>query len=334
MADGAMRTPVFVVGAQRSGTTLLRNLLDRHPQIAMWGVESDFFRRVHERRSTFGDPADIRNRERIVKAFLAIEPMRRTGLDLASLEKAMLVEGDTWPALFAATLRYNANVQGKPYWGEKTPANVFHVDTLRSWYPGCAIIHIVRDPRDMVSSLVRMRWSNRSVLFAARAWKRFNAAAIGKDLLLVKYEELVSSPERVLQEICRYIGVAYDPLMQRPKETVHVAQPEGVRATTPISTDRMGLWREALRPWQIAAIEAAAGPLMDEFGYARASLPATAMDMAKARAEEVLEVGLQAATRIPCTFFRYLQPVNLEAERRWIARASAMYWSIRPQPKG
>ena len=327
-----MRTPVFVVGAQRSGTTLLRNVLDRHPLIAMWGVESDFFGRVHARRATFGDPADIRNRERVVKAFLAIEPMRRTGLDLAALGQSMLEEGDTWPALFASALRHNANVQGKPYWGEKTPANVFHIDQLRAWFPSCAILHIVRDPRDMVSSLVRMRWSNRSVLFAARAWKRFNAAAVGKDLLLVKYEDLVARPETALGEICRYIGVAYDPLMLQPKENVHLAQPEGVRANTAISTDRMGLWRQAFRPWQIAAIEAAASPLMEDYGYARESPPATVMDMATARAEELFEVGLQQVSRIPCSFFRYLQPANLEAERRWIGRASAIYWSLRPRP--
>ncbi len=327
-----MRTPVFVVGAQRSGTTLLRNVLDRHPQIAMWGVESDFFGRVHARRATFGDPADIRNRERVVKAFLAIEPMRRTGLDLSALGQAMLDEGDTWPALFASALRHNATVQGKPYWGEKTPANVFHIDQLRAWFPRCAILHIVRDPRDMVSSLVRMRWSNRSVLFAARAWKRFNAAAVGKDRLLVKYEELVGSPETALGEICRYIGVAYDPLMLQPKENVHLAQPEGVRANTAISTDRMGLWRQAFRPWQIAAIEATASPLMEKYGYARESPSATAMDMATARAEELFEVGLQQVSRIPCSFFRYLRPANLEAERRWIGRASAIYWSLRPRP--
>lgn len=328
-----MKSPIFVVGAQRSGTTLLRNLLDRHPQIAMWGVESDFFRRVYDRRATFGDPAEIRNRERIVKAYLAIEPMRRTGLDLAALGKVMLEEGGTWPALFASAMRFNAGVQSKPYWGEKTPANIFHVDKLRAWFPDCAILHIVRDPRDMVSSLVRMSWSNRSVLFAARTWKRFNAAGMGRDLYLVKYEELVSDPATALDKICRHIGVAYDPLMLQPKENVHLASPEGVRANKQISTDRMGLWREAFRPWQIAAIETAASPLMEELGYARESPPATPADMAKARAEEVFEVGLQAATRIPCALFRYGQPANLEGERRWIARAGVMYWSLRPQPK-
>ena len=328
-----MKTPVFVVGAPRSGTTLLRVILDRHPQIAMWGGESAFFRRVHDRRATFGDPSDIRNRERIVKAYLAIEPMSRVGLDLTALGQTMLKGGDSWPALFTSMLRHNATVQGKPYWGEKTPAHIFHIDKLRAWFPGCAIIQIVRDPRDMASSLVRMPWSNRSALFAARTWKRFNAAAREKDVLSVKYEDLAASPETTLDKICRYIGVAYDPLLLQPKENVPLARPAIARANKPISTDRVGLWREAFRPWQIAAIEAAASPLMEEFGYVRESPPATAMDMTKAHAEEVFEVGLQSASRIPCAYFRYLQPANLAAEERWIGRAASMYWSIRPRPK-
>ena len=82
-------------------------------------------------------------------------------------------------------------------------------------------------------------------------------------------------------------------------------------------------------PWQIAAIEAAASPLMQEYGYQPSVPPATAKDMARARAEEIIEVGLQAASRVPCALFRYLQPANLEAEERWIGRAAKIYWSVR-----
>jgi hypothetical protein len=338
MVDGAMRTPIFVVGAPRSGTTLLRVVLDRHPQIAMWPGESAFFRRVYDRRAAFGDPADIRNRERVVKAYLQIEPMHRLGLDLGALGRRMMEEGGSWEALFAAMLRHYASVQGKPHAGEKTPAHIFRVDILRAWFPGCAIIHIVRDPRDMVSSLVRMPWSNRSVRFAARTWARSNAAgraaAGGDDYLLVKYEDLATSPEAALDRMCRHIGVAYDPLLLRPKENVPLARPAIARANKPISSDRVGLWRDAFRPWQIAAIEAVAGPLMTEYAYTPEAPPASAMDKAKARAEEIFETGLQTGSRLPCAFFRYLQPTNLDAEERWIGRAAKIYWSIRPQPKG
>lgn len=332
-----MRTPVFVVGAPRSGTTLLRVVLDRHPQIAMWPNESAFFRRLYDRRAAFGDPADARNRERIVKAYLAIAPMHRLGIELASLEQKMLKEGDSWPALFASMLRHYADLQDKPLWGEKTPAHVFHIDQLRAWFPGCSIIHIVRDPRDMASSLVRMPWSNRSVLSAARTWAQSNAAgraASGSDdYLLVNYEELAASPETALGKICRHIGVAYDPLLLEPKKDVPLARPAIARTNNPIASDRVGLWRTAFRPWQIAAIETAASPLMAEYGYQREHPAATATVMAMAKAEMIFETGLQTASRLPCAFFRYLQPTNLEAEERWIGHAASMYWSIRPRPK-
>src|ERR1700722_144714 len=89
------RTPVFIVGAPRSGTTLLRVTLNRHSQLAVCG-ETDYFRRVYARRYAFGDPGDPRNRERIVGAYLALEPVRRLGMDLGVLRESLMLEGVRW----------------------------------------------------------------------------------------------------------------------------------------------------------------------------------------------------------------------------------------------
>ena len=144
-----VRAPVFIVGAPRSGTTLLRVILNRHPQLAMFGIESQFFRRVYARQAAFGDPADPRNRTRVVDAYLAIEPIRNMGLDLGVVREKMIQEGSSWSGLFRAMLQANADLQGKRYAGEKTPVHALHVRTLCEWFPNCSIIHIVRDPRAM-----------------------------------------------------------------------------------------------------------------------------------------------------------------------------------------
>lgn len=336
---GALRVPIFIVGAPRSGTTLLRVLLDQHPRIAMWGGESAFFRRLYDRRAAFGDPAVERNRERIVKAYLAIEPVRRLGLDLPQLEQRLLKDGVTWPALFTAMLQHNAVIQGKPHFGEKTPGHAFHVNTLRQWFPDCSIIHIVRDPRDMVSSLIRMPWANRSVVAGARAWSQFNAAAReasgAETYLLVKYENLVAGIEKSLEQICRHIGLAYDPAMLEPKPVTGEIRAPVARAHRPVTLARVGLWRQQnFQPWQVAAIEAAAGTLLTEFGYERTASPANLAGRAKASAEAWVETGLHTASRLPCALFRYLRPTNLNSEEKWIGRAASLYWSVRPRPAG
>src|SRR5208337_1807327 len=87
-----VRAPVLIVGAKRSGTTLLQLTLNRHPQLAMCG-ETAFLSRVYARRRAFGDPADLRNRERIVSEYLAVEPLRGLGTDTGVLRERLRSEG-------------------------------------------------------------------------------------------------------------------------------------------------------------------------------------------------------------------------------------------------
>ncbi len=328
--------PIFVVGAPRSGTTLLRVTLDRHPMVAMWGAESAFFRCLYARRAAFGDPADAQNRARIIRAYLPIRAVRKAGVDAAALERRLMRDGVSWRAFFATMLAFDAEAKGKPYGGEKTPAHAFQVRTLMDWFPGCSILHIVRDPRDMASSMIRMPWGSRSVLKAAQMWRSFNHAAAevsgAANYLRVSYEALVQQPEATLRGICQHVGLPFDGSLleaaapeERPMDVIS-------RAYEPITKARVAVWQSALKPWQVAAIEATAGEMLDEFGYQRREPEASRGAMAKAEAERLIETGILWASRIPCGIYRYLQPTNLAAEERWIERGGKLYWSVRPNP--
>ena len=109
--DKTIRAPVFIVGAPRSGTTLLRVTLNRHPQLAICG-ETAYFRRVYTRRHAFGDPGSRPNRNRVVGAYLAVEPVRRLGMDIDVLRERLMNEGVSWRALFASMLQVYADSQG------------------------------------------------------------------------------------------------------------------------------------------------------------------------------------------------------------------------------
>ncbi|MGO9239920.1 MAG: sulfotransferase family protein [Bryobacteraceae bacterium] len=329
-----VRAPVFIVGAKRSGTTLLQLTLNRHPQLAMCG-ETAFLTRVYARRRVFGDPADPRNRERIVSEYLPVEPLRGLGTDAGVLRERLRSEGVSWGTFFAALIQVYADAQGKPYCGEKTPGHALYATTLCQWFPNCAIIHLVRDPRAAVCSLARPPWATHSVLLGARRWRALNTAACavsGRDnYLLVKYEELVTRPEEQLRRICNHIGLEYHAALLRADPAEADYKRPDFRAYERITPERLALWRTELEPWQVSAIEAVAGPHMQQFGYQRQTGAATA-SLAPATLDALVETTLLKFLRLPSLFYRIFQPANLAVYERLANRAAATYERLRPRP--
>ena len=307
--------------------------LNRHPQVAVCG-ETDYFRRVYARRYAFGDPGDPRNRERIVGAYLALEPVRRLGMDLGVLRERLMLEGVRWSALFATMIRVYADLNGKPHAGEKTPQHALHVNTLCEWFPDCSIIHLVRDPRAAVCSLTHMPWASRSVLMGTRTWRLFNTAACAAstrdNYLRVKYEELVARPEEQLRRLCTHIGLEYQDAMLRPDPADFDPGRPVHRAYEKMTPARTALWRTELEPWQVSAIEAAAGNRMEDFGYERQTRGSAGMS--RASLEALVEMTVQKFFRSPSIFYHFLLPTNLADEEKWQKRASAMYGRLRLRP--
>src|ERR1035438_7487502 len=136
----AIEAPIFIVGAPRSGTSLLRNMLNRHPRIAICG-ETHFHYYVYARRRAFGDLGDLKNRRRLVEEYLALKRLRFV-IDRAGLTEKLLREGTSYQALFTCFVKYHTVSQAKQRWGEKTPQHAVFSETLCEWYPGGTIIHM------------------------------------------------------------------------------------------------------------------------------------------------------------------------------------------------
>lgn len=167
---------IFVVGASRSGTSLMRHLLERSPRIAL-ARENHFLghlragegARYYFRRA--GDLASDDTIGAIVEMIYSGEYGRQSRMREVStfwkwlvenvprndMERRLLATERNERGLFVAFLRAYADGRGRPIIGEKTPAHIAYVDTLLEWFPQGRVVHMLRDPRAVYVSDLRRR---------------------------------------------------------------------------------------------------------------------------------------------------------------------------------
>jgi hypothetical protein len=316
---------------------LLRSLLSRHPSISIC-AETRFFADIYRRRSTFGSLENIENRTRLVDQYLATAWVTRFHVDLPMLRQRLLDEAVNYPAFFDTLIRFDAESHHKPRCGEKTPHHSFCTELLSEWYPGAFLIHLVRDPRDVVASLQRMPWSPKSVWTNSWIWALFNRAAERSrhrpGYLLVQYEQLIASPQQELQRICAHVGEEWPDSLDVPVEAQEqYSWPHS--ATGAITRTRVQKWREQLSPRDVSVIERIAGKRLKAYGYEPSGDPASAAAMTKALAQGAFDQARQRVSQLPHTWFYVTQPTNLPLHEYWKYRhAWDKMFPNRPRPGG
>ncbi len=308
---------IFIVGAPRSGTTLLRNMLNRHPRLAIC-YETQFFRYVFARRWAFGDLGNSRNRRRLIAEYTSTHRIQRLGMNAADFEERLMREGVSYEAFFASLLACYAGAEGKARWGEKTPHHARFTELLCEWYPGASILHVVRDPRDVVAALQRVPWASNSVLTNARTWLTYNLAASQSShrpgYIQIRYETLVNQPDEELARICEHLGERYYPSMLIGDQEKVRFRSWSQRSGSAITNERIGAWRDELSEDSIRLIDRVVGEHGARYGYARTSGTASHW----AVTQGLLVAGLEAlrlrANRLPASLWRLMHPTKLSKE--------------------
>jgi predicted protein tyrosine phosphatase len=266
--------PLVVLGVSRSGTTLLRVILDRSPGIAI--PDESFFVPLLARRH--GGAVDA---ERFLDDVARIPTIRAWGLqpdDIAPRVRSGMATGDAIAAIFEA---YAARA-GKPRWGDKTPMYMRHLGLLARLFPDAQYVHLVRDGRDAALSFLEMpegtftrTWAHPATpaQFACLWSKEVSAArALGRRagparFHEVRFEELVEDPERVVSGICAFAEIPFESDMLAYMDSVDVSdKPHQQRLLRP-PTAGVRSWREDMPPDDVAAFEAVAGDVLLELGY-------------------------------------------------------------------
>lgn len=270
--------PVFVVGMGRSGTTLLRLILNAHPELAMlsetwWGT------RVWDRRWGFPmqDPVEP-FRTRLLDSFIGLLDNPDRGdfpLDFARYRSQVLAGPAGLDRFLSALGDVWAQTEGKPRWGEKTPVHIWQLPVLHKMFPNMRALHIVRDPRATVASLIEAPFTKLTdPLALAWDWSRSVARALELEpqlpLTTVRYEDLVSSPEAAVRAVCRAADLVFDPGMldhSGGADRYVPRQPWMGNLRRPLSTSRVRRWREVLSADDVLHVEAATAGLMRRLGY-------------------------------------------------------------------
>lgn len=269
--------PLFVVGMPRSGTKLLRELLNRHPRIGIPGVETEFLPWLVSHFDSFGD---LRDPARFDVFFRRIT--RATYFELRRAEGAVF-DARSWQAdcreftpaaVFEALIRMEvaAPFGSDRIWGDKSPSYVDDLSLIKSLYPTAKVVHIIRDARDYCLS-INKAWG-KNILRAAQRWAdgveaaRQAGRALGDDYIEVRYEDLVTSTEGQLQRLCLLLGIEFDSTMlslAKPSENLGDA-----RGATHVVSGNHGKFAAGMSDAVLSRVEALTGSTLLACGYALA----------------------------------------------------------------
>lgn len=204
--------PFFIVGHERSGTTLLAAAFDRHSQVAV-PPETHFFTDICPAAWAHrtGDRAFM------VNHLFRGNRIRDLGLGADELYRQMMRVKPTWRQLFLEALNLYAAARGKSRFGEKTPNHWRIVPQLLGLFPESRVLWVVRDARDTVLSLMKVPWKRHSNLaLHGVQWRMTTERMLACEaqfpgrILRVKFEDLITSSQAQLQRACDFIGIDFE----------------------------------------------------------------------------------------------------------------------------
>lgn len=243
--------PIFLVGAERSGTTLLRLMLDHHPEI----IFHHEFEYAVDRISSDGKYPDLSEYYDYLSTH-RIFAMSNFAID-SSLD---------YPSLIKSFLSQRQKHDNKPLIGATVH---HHFDKLLLIWPRAKFIHIVRDGRDVARSNIIMGWAGNMFVGADRwveaetIWKRLSAQLPPENQMTLYYERLIQEPEKILNQVCDFIGVPFDKVMFDYAKNSSYELPD---------TKIVERWRK-MPQYELQQAECKIAQLLTEHGYPLSGYP-------------------------------------------------------------
>lgn len=282
MSQSNQRTsPFFIVGAPRSGTTLLQYMLRSHPMISMPTGESHFIIPLYHAAKSFGDLRKLENIRLVLQEMYRRSPefldtdLHGMRFSIDSLANELQNDGcNTITSIIAGLFKKNALGEGKERWGDKTPYYVLHLPIIIKMFPDAQIIHIIRDGRDCALSMFARKYELNvyNVYHAAKYWQQY--VEVGQDMgrklgpetyLEIRYEDILINKIATVQKICRFLCVPFS------DSVIEFTKSDGSGKTPllqkPIQQDNAEKWRSKMTRRQVSIFESAVGDTLKCNGY-------------------------------------------------------------------
>ncbi|HEX4654142.1 MAG TPA: sulfotransferase [Mycobacteriales bacterium] len=275
--------PVFVGACPRSGTTLLRTMLNTHPDLAV-PRETRYLLSIWENRARWRGLSEKKKRTRLARVIYGSDWTQADRLRTSQQDAvARFAESPgTLGSLLGTTLAMYAEATGKKRWGDKRPMYARYLDAIFGMFPDAQFINVVRDPRASVASMRKLGWYDGDMVPGVELWMRsVNAVApwrerLGPDQYLdIRYEDLVHDPESLLQRITDFLDLsdAVQQMLHYYEKNDEKSEKYHPMLNQPVTTDALRAWESVLNPDEVALIEQVSGAQMDRLGYERATTP-------------------------------------------------------------
>jgi len=259
---------LFIVGVQRSGTTLLASLLNNHPDITV-AQKATGFRIVTAINNMYDVwPHNLQFEKEVILKWLIENDVNDRLRELLDLEN--FANYTTIQELLAGSIQKKLVSNGKQLWVDKAPNLQHYVNDVALLMPRAKFLHIVRDGRANADSMSRR--SYRHLKLSAQHWLDGNVQGVvnqqimGSDhYLIIRYEDLLAQPEATLRTVCDFVGVDFKVAMLTPDSKDVPEEQQYVKSF--LDTSKIDSWRKKRSAKEIEQMETIQGGLLHTFGY-------------------------------------------------------------------
>jgi hypothetical protein len=308
------QNPVFLCGHRKTGTTLLLNLLDSHPDLSVYPADSGFFFKYYPlcEIENYDDEKKINEMIKTVIGSLEIEFSKLSSSEINSLGfnlddfkndfKNIAKITDLSPKNMLISLQtafqniFHKSSHQK-MWVEKTTSTEIYAMDVFSWFQNAKFIHVIRDPRDNWGSL-KSGWEKRyknfndsperllqSLLERGKLGMEFaknNQEFFGENnYLVIKFEDLTTNPRKVLEIICDFLNIKFDEILLTPTICGILWKGNNFEGKnfSSVSDSNVARWKQRITEHEAKLIEYYYSDIMKYFDY---KLEYTAKEQAQA----------------------------------------------------
>ncbi|MDD5560818.1 MAG: sulfotransferase [Candidatus Omnitrophica bacterium] len=272
--------PIFIVGTERSGTNLLRLILNTHSEIAI-PHPPHIMKNFSKLEPLYGDMKNDVNFRAFVKDVIRMIELHPYPWGVKLNAERVFCEARSRDLISVFFSVYNQYLEttSKARWGCKSTFMIYHIASILQHYPSAKFLYIVRDGRDVAVSAKKSIFNRYCVYYTAQLWKKEQQIGmywlnkLDKDnMLLLKYEGLLSESETTLRSICSFLNEPYQENMLNFFHTQEAKKSGSLSASwrntsSPIIKNNSEKFKVELRKDEIDLFENIASEELGYFSY-------------------------------------------------------------------